>query len=260
MFFNWLLFPTLAGALGLYALGRRLALRRSPARLALLVGLCAPGASFLLYYLHLVREPVWYVEWRAVPGIELLSALWGLLAGYLEPPGGLRHFGPRPILRLGLLLAFVPFAKPVLLPVSLKARFTDTWENGVCIQSTMATCGPSSLASVFRALGLRKTEEEIARAAFSGMTGTENWYLLRYARRSGLSAGLRQGLALPEVRAPAILGVRLEGDAGHFVVLLGRENGRMVVGDPLSGRILLDEPGFARLYAFTGTAMEFSRP
>lgn len=260
MFFNWLLFPALAAALGLYALGRRLAERRSPARLALLLGLCVPGASFLLYYLHLVREPVWYVEWRAVPGVELLSAFWGLLAGYLEPKAGLRGFGPRPILRLGLLLAFVPFAKPVLLPVGLRARFADRWENGVCLQSTMATCGPSTLASVFRALGARRTEEEIARGAFSCMTGTENWYLLRYARRHGLTAQPRQGLSLAEVRAPAILGVKVAANAGHFVVLLGREHGRMVVGDPLSGRILLDEPGFARLYAFTGAAMEFSRP
>lgn len=260
MFFNWLVFPTLAAALGLYALGRLLAGRRSRARLALLVALCAPGASFLLYYLHVVREPAWYVEWRAIPGIELLSAFWGLLAGYLEPPGGVRYFGPRPVLRLSLLLAFVPFAKPVLLPVAWGERFTDRWENGVCLQSTMATCGPSSLAGVFRVLGVRRTEEEIARGAFSGRTGTENWYLLRYARRHGLSAGLRQGLSLSEVRAPAILGVKVAVNAGHFVVLLGRENGRMVVGDPLSGRILLDEPAFAELYAFTGTAMEFSRP
>lgn len=62
----------------------------------------------------------------------------------------------------------------------------DAWEDGVCLQSTMATCGPCSLATVFRSLGEPKTEAAIARGAFNSMTSTESWYLLRYARRQGL--------------------------------------------------------------------------
>ncbi len=225
--------------------------------------LCLPAASFALYYLHVIREPPGFVEFRSRPGVELLAAAWGLLGGLLErdpPAWGRTLSGKRPGLRLSLALAFVPFAKPILLPVGLGAPFRDSWEGGVCLQSTMATCGPCSLATVMRSLGLPAGEKEIARGAFSAMTGTENWYLLRYARRRGLRARVVHVAGVEEVKAPAILGVRLGGGVGHFIVLLGREHGRLAVGDPLSGKVLLDGPGFAGLYGFTGAAMEFGPP
>lgn len=262
MFPNPAAVPALVICLATYEAGRRLAGedRKTGAVLAA-AALCVPAAAFALYYLHLVREPVWYVELRAIPWVEALSGGTGFLAGLLE--GGLPSIrsvliGKTPARRLALLLALTPFLKPILLPIGLGGRFTDTWQDGVCLQSTMATCGPCSLATVFRALGISKTEKEIARGAYTGMTGTESWYLLRYARRHGLTAVYRDGVSLAEVSAPAILGVKVDGGAGHFIILLGREHGRMAVGDPLSGKILLNEPDFARLYTFTGTAMQFS--
>lgn len=261
--FNPAVIPALGACLALYAAGRRLAASgriRGPVVAAAV--LCLPAASFALYYLHLLREPTWYVEWRSVPWVEALSGAWGLLAGLLESrvpaiPSVLA--GKTPARRLALLLAFIPFAKPILMPIGLGGAFRNAWEDGVCLQSTMATCGPCSLATVFRASGMPKTEREIAYGAYTGMTGTESWYLLRYARRHGLDGTIRDGLSLGEVAAPAILGVKLGGGAGHFVVLMGREHGRMAVGDPLSGKILLDQADFARLYDFTGWAMELRR-
>lgn len=261
MFPNPSLVPALLLCLATYAAGRRLA--AEPMRTGLLLAaaaLCAPAAAFALYYLHIVREPAWYVELRSLPWIESLSGGCGLLAGLCEgqlPRVRSVLLGETPARRLALVLALTPFLKPVLMPIGLGGRFLDAWEDGVCLQSTMATCGPCSLATVFRVLGISKTEREIARGAYAGMTGTEAWYLLRYARRNGLAAKYRDGISLGEVAAPAILGVKVGGGAGHFVIMLGREHGRMSVGDPLSGKILLDERDFARLYAFTGTAMEF---
>lgn len=247
--------------LATYAAGRRLAAAKpNPGVLFAAAALCLPAAAFGLYYLHLVREPAWYVELRSVPWLEALSGGCGLLAGLLEgrlPRVRSVLVGETPARRLALLLALTPFLKPILLPIGLGGRFTDTWEDGVCLQSTMATCGPCSLATVFRALGIPKSEREVARGAYTGMTGTEAWYLLRYARRQGLSAAYRDGVSLDQVSSPAILGVKVGGGAGHFIILLGREHGRMAVGDPLSGKILLDEGDFSKLYEFTGTAMEF---
>lgn len=261
LFPNPAVVPAVALCLATYAAGRRLAAgdQRTGALLAA-AALCVPAAAFVLYYLHLVREPAWYVELRSIPWIESLSGGVGLLGGLLE--GRLPQFrsvlvGDTPARRLALLLALTPFLKPILLPIGLGGRFADAWEDGVCLQSTMATCGPCSLATVFRALGIPKTEKEIARGAYTGMTGTESWYLLRYARRHGLAAVYRDGVSLGEISAPAILGVKVGGGAGHFIILLGREHGRMTVGDPLSGKILLDEGDFSKLYKFTGTAMEF---
>ena len=251
MFFNPLLFPALVSGAGLFFIGRRFASSR-----ALRTGsviLCLPALSFILYYLHLLREPAWYLEFRSLPGVELLSASWGLLFGALDRRGDLL------MLRLSLLLTFTPFAKPVLLPL-FPSALHDAWRDGVCLQSTSATCGPCSLASVARSLGVAMTEKDAARAAFSAMTGTENWYLIRYARRRGMKArvGYKRGLA--EITPPAILGVTLDGGAGHFITYLGDESRRRVIGDPLSGRFLFTDEIFAKQYRLNGVTLEFSAP
>lgn len=62
---------------------------------------------------------------------------------------------------------------------------------------------------------------------------------------------------LSAIAPPAILGVKLDGGFGHFVTLLGHDRGRLVVGDPLVGRLVLSEPEFSELYSFTGMAMQF---
>ncbi|TPW19491.1 MAG: peptidase C39 bacteriocin processing [Elusimicrobia bacterium] len=261
MFFNPLVFPTLLLGASLYAAGYRIAGGDlSPSlRRRLLAGsliLCLPGLSFLLYYLHLVREPAWYVEFRSWPFVESASALWGFLFGLVARD---RPFAGKWLkLRLSMLLVFVPFAKPVLLPLG-RAPFNDAWEEGVCLQSTMATCGPCSLATVMTALGVPEKERDVARAAFSALTGTENWYLIRHARRRGLRAEVGDRAVLADISPPAILGVRLPGGAGHFITYLADERGRRVFGDPLSGRLLLTDEQFSKTYDFTGWAIAFAR-
>jgi len=267
MYFNRLLFPTLLLGWGLYRLGRRigdgpLEPRRRAAYAAAFSVLCLPGLSFILYYVHLIREPAWYVEFRSVPGVELLSAFWGLPFGLFEvrrPLTGVwrRLAGKGMMFRLSLLLMFAPFAKPILLPL-LNARFNDAWKDGVCLQSTPATCGPCSLATISRSLGIPMTERDIARGSFSAMTGTENWYLIRYARRHGLRARVVRKPRLEDVIPPAVIGVRLDGGAGHFVTYLGVEDRRRVIGDPLSGKFLLTDAVFRTLYDFSGAAVEFA--
>lgn len=266
MFYNRLLFPTLLAGAAFYWLGHRAADRAesAPARrrwLALFALLSLPGLSFFLYYLHLVEEPAWYVEFRSMPGVETLSALLGLPFGFLELRGPIDPrwrfvIGRRTMLRLSLLAVFIPFAKPVLLPLR-GSQLTDAWRDGVCIQSTAATCGPCSLATVLRTLGARAEERELAREAFSGKTGTENWYLIRAARRRGLEVRTRRVARLGEIRPPAIVGVKLEGGAGHFITYLGDEGRRRVIGDPLSGRFLLTDEVFRGLYELSGMVLEF---
>jgi hypothetical protein len=267
MFFNALLFPTLIIGAALYAVGYRLGSNpASPglrsARIAVFSILCVPGLSFILYYLHLTPEPAWYIEFRSRPYAELSSAFWGLLFGYLEIRrpliGKWRYIaGNRMMFRLSMLLMFAPFAKPIFLPLA-GARFNDEWRDGVCIQSTAATCGPCSLATIYGSLGLQAKERDIARGAFSGMTGTENWYLIRYARSHGLNARFSYKTSLNEVIPPAIIGVKLDGGAGHFITYLGDWGKRRVIGDPLSGKFLLTDDIFRGLYSFSGTAIEFS--
>lgn len=268
MFFNPFVFPTLILGCACYWIGRRsiaavgddeTARRR---RLCVLAFLSLPGFSFILYYAHIIQEPAWYVEFRSIPGVEMLSGLSGLIFGALEIrkplTGKWRHvISTWTMFRISILAVFIPFAKPILLPLTGVA-LQENWKDGVCIQSTAATCGPCSLATVFKSLGKEATEREIARGAFSGRTGTENWYLIRYARRHGVDARIGYTTDLKSVKPPAILGVKLEGGAGHFITYLGDQDRRRIIGDPLSGRFLLTDEVFHQLYDYAGMAIEFN--
>lgn len=81
MSFNPAVLPALLLCLGTYAAGRRLSGPLAGAAAALLA---LPAFAFALYYVHLVREPAWYVELRSISWVESLSGACGLLAGLLE--------------------------------------------------------------------------------------------------------------------------------------------------------------------------------
>ena len=57
----------------------------------------------------------------------------------------------------------IPFIKPILLPVKAYSKIENKWQDNICIQTTNSTCGPSSLATLFKFEGIEKTEEEIAK-------------------------------------------------------------------------------------------------
>jgi hypothetical protein len=45
--------------------------------------LILPGTSMILYYFHLFNTPVWYINFRAIPSIEILISFFGLILGLL---------------------------------------------------------------------------------------------------------------------------------------------------------------------------------
>ncbi|MBU3955990.1 hypothetical protein KJ633_05965 [bacterium] len=152
--------------------------------------LCIPALSFAAYYLHLLETPVWYYEFRSVNNIEILSALCGLFAGFMETDKKYekrlqRTFLRKKYLKMSLLLIFLPFVKPVLTPVALFFDLNNQWKDGVCLQSTPSTCGPCSLAITLKYYGVDASEKEVARASYTSLTGTEIWYLARYAKKKG---------------------------------------------------------------------------
>lgn len=51
-------------------------------------------------------------------------------------------------------------------------RCHDIWENGVCLQSTNASCSPASAATLLRAYGIETTEQEMAQLCLTRITGT----------------------------------------------------------------------------------------
>ncbi len=260
--YNWLGLICGALAVALFALVHRRA--RDGARLRLVVWsavallLSAPGLLTATHYLRVVPEWPWFYETRSWHGSELwvlpLGVAGGCAAAWL----------PRRALLLPLLATtgavIGPFLKPVLAPLP-ESEFREVWTKDVCIQSTTATCGPASLATILRASNLDARERDIARAAHSYRGGTEAWYLARAARACGLEARFRREAGFPErARWPAIIGVKVEEGRGHFIPFLGREGDRYHVGDPMVGPEKLTREELERRYRFTGFALELSRP
>jgi predicted double-glycine peptidase len=247
------------GGVVLYAGGQRLADRVQRRRWVvglLLVLLCLPGLSFVLYYAHLFPEPWWYIEWRSLPGTEALSASWCLLGGFLMPravaaPSFAAQIWRGLLFTLMTVFLLAPFAKPIIRPVELSTPLQNEWSDGVCLQTTASTCGPASLATILAYYGQPHSEREIARACYSCASGTELWYLLRFARRQGLRASYRQPRSVADIPAPALLGTGL-GNAGHFITVLGQTREGVVIGDPLSGKKTLTAAQLATEYRVCG--------
>lgn len=269
MYWNPALLPALVVGGVLYGLGWLAGRRaRGWARgvlVALAVLVSLPTLSFALYYAHVAAAPWWYIQCRALPGCEILSGGWGALFGILSARMTSRRGALvlHPVLAVccGLFVA-IPFLKPILLPVTLTGPLRDTWQDGVCIQSTASTCGPATLATIFAAYGERHTEAEIARACYSGASGTELWYLLRYARRHGLRPVRIEADRLTDVPAPALVGVAFGGipglrPGGHFIAVLRNADGRIWVGDPLIGRSTFTPGSIPREYRVIGDVVYF---
>jgi hypothetical protein len=262
----WL--PTLLLAIALCGLGFRFAARPASrglrkAALALAVAASAPGLLMALYYAHLFDRALWFYEFRAVPYSELsatgLGWAGGVVLGTLwRGPlrSGSKSFawimtGLVLFCLTGLLLA--PYAKSVIAP--LRTAMLDRWTNGVCLQTTPSTCGAASAATLLRRFGRAATEQELARECFTYGSGTENWYLVRALRSRGLQ--VRMVLSSPRSASlpfPCIAGTEYggRGGSGHFITLLGQQNGRMLVGDPIGGPSLLTPEEIRYRYYLTG--------
>lgn len=228
-------------------------------RAALAAGLllALPCLAFATYYLHWWDEPVVLYRFRALPGSELAAGLSGWLAGWCAR---LLTTHQRQAVRLasGILISFplllvVPYLKPLLSPLDLET-LKDLWQDGVCLQSSGSTCGPSCAATLLKATGRTASERTLAEAAHTTIGGTECWYLVRTMRSEGLRVVMTTTEPNPQgMPWPAIAGTRLGRDgAGHYVTVLGETAQGYVIGDPLEGRRTLDRDQLRRAYWFTG--------
>jgi hypothetical protein len=218
--------------------------------------LALPAAAYDIYYLHFF-EPIWLYRLRTIPGSELLAACAGMLAGLLQmrtvPRLHLSKIGKSAIVPvLFTLFLLLPYLKPVFRPVRIDA-LTDSWKEGVCQQSSGATCGPASVATILHHFGIKVTERELAHEAYSCASGTESWYLARTIKSRGLNFSFTKDNP-SNVPLPAMAGVKLlsTGGAGHFIAVLGRTNDVLTIADPLEGREAVSISELRAKYEFTG--------
>ena len=152
----------------------------------------------------------------------------------------------------------VPYVKPLLVPLP-DSMIHDQWEGDACMQSTPSTCGPASIATILRSLGLPASERAIAREAHTYAGGTEAWYLARYVRSQGLNARFDFSKGLPEnLELPAMIGVRL-GGFGHFMPVLARDGDMLTLADPLHGKETISLRDLQKRCQLTGFHLVISR-
>jgi len=223
---------------------------------------CAlPAVLIAGYYLHLYDDALWFYEFRSFPLSELSASVAGLPAGLVQ--AWIAKRAPRlRTLVPGLLLAglFVPYMKPVVAPLDLE-RLAAVCEDGVCLQTSGSTCGPASAASVLRLFNVEETEKTLAREAFTSASGTENWYLARALRKRGFDVRYEiLDRPVTKLPYPSVAGVKLPGGIGHFIAILGETADAYVVGEPMSGKLIVPKARLASTYDFTGFFMVVSRP
>jgi hypothetical protein len=217
--------------------------------------LSLPSILFAVYYLHVLPERAWFYELHAWRGAEWLLIFPGLAAGGLA--AGLPRFLVAFPLFAVMLLGSALFIKPIIAPLE---PLHDRWKGDACLQTTWATCGPASVSTILRHLGIPSGETEAAQAAHSYSGGTEAWYLARYVRSKGLQARFWTGEGFaPEQGLPAMVGVRL-GGYGHFIAVLSVDGDRVTFADSMEGMVTLPLEKFRQRYPFTSFEMVVSQP
>ena len=219
--------------------------------------LCLPGLSFLIMELPFFKKPIWFVEFRSIYRIELLTVFWGLLIGFITVKADTAKVRWKLFNKyfyiIAVLLIIPPNMQCIGIPINYE-NLKSEWREEVCIQSEGFTCAPSAIATVFRYFGQEKTEAEVAKSVYTNPTGTSVYEIIRYIRKNGMKVECFYEKDLSKIPVPSILDVNVS-NIGHVIVYLGSDNGSYIIGDPLEGRVVLTKDEFQKRYKFDGFVM-----
>jgi len=258
MHLNPVALPAIFCAVVLYCLGSILAKKAEtrPKRFLLFLAgavLALPAFLFALYYTHLFDNAAWFYRFRALPYTELAVGGCGLLFGVVNSWFEPETLGEKLVIPAAFsIILIIPFVKPLLDPIDLD-RLRDRCDGEVCMQSTFSTCGPSSAATILKALGQTASERELARECLTSRGGSEVWYIARALERRGLHTRIliqSPDRLLPP--SPAIAGVVLPGGVGHFVAIMNTTADEVTIGDSMKGKLVLKNEDLGRYYRFSG--------
>jgi predicted double-glycine peptidase len=247
----------LAAAAGAFFVGRRVSRATSPRVAGALAFLtCAFIVCFALFvrdHLLLTRlVPSSAVIIYGNPLPPAVALLCGI--GWHRMPGRAWRKGVL-LLPLALLCLYQSYGLLLGRPPPLDER----WKNGVCRQTSSASCSAAAAATLLRAYGIDATEAGMAQLCLTRQGGTPMLGLYRGLKLKTAGTGkhvqaFRGDLATLRAEAgPVILSVRLDRRPGvdpryeqlwgwapgvsHTVVFFGfRADGKAEIGDPAVGR------------------------
>ena len=242
----------------LFALGASLAPRLSPrAAAALAFAACA----FILGFIFLLSDHLVIARLLPFSNVILLgdalppavALLAGVAWGRIPGAAWRRSILVAPFLMLCALRSYgLAFGDP---PPLGEGR----WKDGVCRQTTPASCSAAAAATLLKAYGIPATEAEMARLCLTRESGTTMHGLYRGLRLKTRATpweveSFRGDVdSLRRETGPVILTVRLDPGPGvderyerdwgwaagvrHTIVFFGiRDDGKTDVGDPSVGR------------------------
>lgn len=135
--------------------------------------------------------------------------------------------------------------------------------DGVCRQTTSATCVPAAMVTALRVYGVEAGEEEMARLAYTEPRGgtTDSralWALQRKLEGTGLSARYVQldAAALAMIRKPVLVQLDWGFFVSHMVPVLAADSRRVVLGDPAEGLREMPMEEFAKEWKGQGIVIE----
>ena len=210
-----------------------------------------------LHYVHVFDQSIVYYQFRSLEIADYLPALSGYALGYFVAHFRGLVYAPFKAIAIAasLYAMFLPVAKEITNPLILYGapRFVV---NGVLVQRTNSTCGPCSLAVILDSYGISKSEDEIAMASRTSASGTELWYLARYARSLGFRAEFRFDNGT--VFESSIIGIRL-GQTGHFVAVLRVDGNEVLIHDSTSGLKTISFQDLRGRFQYSGISLLIRR-
>lgn len=218
--------------------------------------------SLIVLIVPVFIVPVWIVELKAVKWIELITVFVGLFTGFIineikAKNNGIWDKYKKYFYMISLLILIPQYINYFPILVNYEG-FKDDWRDGVCMQSENFTCAPSCMATVYGYFGEKRTEAEMAKALYTSRSGTSLSQILRYAREQGIKVNCKVSKDLKGISAPAILDVEVIG-IGHVVVYLGMNGDKIIIGDPLEGKIEMSKDQLLNKYKFEGVLLEFTQ-
>ena len=219
-------------------------------------------AAFLVVFGLTVHGKLVVAHWLPLSNAIILGNGFPLGAAVLAGVAAGRRSIPvwrRTVLGAGLLAGAWWSVLVNLLPGSLPSA--DRWTpDGVCLQSSEASCSPAAAATLLRHHGIEASEAEMMRLCLTRRGGSPSLGLYRGLKLKtrgtpwrvevvrGTPDELRRDLATPvllrmRLRREPTTAARLLGwtglvaEPGHAVVLYeATADGRLLVGDPASGK------------------------
>jgi predicted double-glycine peptidase len=133
---------------------------------------------------------------------------------------------------------------------------------GVCFQRYNYDCGPAAAVTALRELGIEAEEGPIAVAAYTtpiyGTTETLLTEAINKLHRPHVISYFRYFKTIDEIKGlcPVIAVVKYAFLVDHYVTVIEVQQDKIIVGDPLQGKVEMTPDEFKNKWRFSGIVVK----